>query len=462
MGPLSAAVTDGPMKGPRGLGLALSWPWATSAFLFDVALLALVGHLPDGGLGTGAWWAGVTVAAAVTTAAVLTYHGITIATASARWVWPWLSYIGESSPGPYATSSPGCTPAINHRRRFGRGVVGVREHRGRLVGMIAVEEVTDFPSDGHQHQTGSTVTLPVAAVAAALHQFDVSLDTIDIVSARKKPATHPSAPETVHPADDADIEQGTWLVLRMDPQLNVAAVAARDSIASTLAAAVERLSRDLDGWRCTVRPVTGDEFPQVDAAVAAGLRPFSTRRGWRHLKYFDKYATSFWVSPRQITSEALETLWLPDTDATVVTIRLTTAPAGPPEVSAWVRYHSTEPLSKDFWADTVLNRLISHQLAAVLASMPAPTRHPPLVVPARALREHERLAVRVDHVAARAAPRPAVHTELGDGASRRAATGARKVKSVRISGLLEHGIRNRRGDHRASRQKDRSLGSLAK
>lgn len=449
------------MKGQCGLGLTLSWPVATSVFLFDIAVLALAGHLPDGGLGTVAWWAGVAVAAAITIAAVLTYHGITIAAALAMWVWPWLAYIGESSPGPDATLSPGCTPAIDHQRRFSRRVVGVREHRGRLVGVITVEEVTDVPSDGHQRQTGSSVTLPVAAVAAALHQFDVHLDAIDIVSARKKQAADPSAPQTVddHPAD---VQHGTWLVLRMDPQHNVAAVAARDSVASTLAAAVERLARDLDGRRYTARPVTGDEFPRVDTAIAAGLRPFSTRRGWRHLKYFDGYATSFWVPPRHITSEALETLWRPDTDATVVTIRLTTAPAGPPEVSAWVRYHDTEPLGKDFWAGTILRRLISRQLGAVLASLPAPVRHPSLMVPARALRDHEPLAVRVGPIAARTAPRPSVCPELSDEAPQRAAASARKVTSARITGLLEYAIRSRRGEHPASREKDRPLRSLAK
>ena len=73
--------------------------------------------------------------------------------------------------------------------------------------------------------------------------------------------------------------------------------------------------------------------------MAAGLQPTSTRPGLRHLKHPDGYATSFWVSPRDITSETLDRLWLPATDATVVTIRLTAA-AGRAEVSAWVRYHS--------------------------------------------------------------------------------------------------------------------------
>ncbi|MDT7722653.1 MAG: hypothetical protein QOE94_3664, partial [Mycobacterium sp.] len=111
--------------------------------------------------------------------------------------------------------------------------------------------------------------------------------------------------------------------------------------------------------------------------------------------------TSFWVSPQDITSETLDWLWLHDTDATVVTIRLT-AGAGRAEVSAWVRYHSAEQLGKDVRAG--LNRLTGRQLAAVHASLPAPAKRPPLVVPARALRDDEQLAVRVGPTMVRAAP----------------------------------------------------------
>jgi type VII secretion protein EccE len=191
----------------------------------------------------------------------------------------------------------------------------------------------------------------------------------------------------------------------MDPQRNVAAVAARDSVASTLAAVTERLAHDLDGKRCAARSLTADELAEVDTAVMAGLEPTRIRPGWRHLKHFDGYATSFWVSPRYITSETLDWLWLHNTDATVVTIRLT-ATAGRAEVSAWVRYHSGERLSKDVWAG--LNRLIGRQLPAVRASLPAPAKRPPLVVPARVLREDEQLAVRVGSTRVGTAPQQSV------------------------------------------------------
>lgn len=382
------------MKAQRRLGLAMSWPRITSAFLLDVAVLVLASHLPI------AWWVGVAGAAVVTIAAVLTYRGILPISALAGWVWDWSS-------SPEAALVAGGIPAIDHRRRFGRNVVGMYEYQGQLVAAIAVDEPEDAPAGRHHSQTESSPTLPMAAVAAALRQFDICLDAIDIVSVRKRHASEaadPSAPPTV---DDrpAGIEHGTWLLLRMNPQHNVAAVAARDSLASTLAAAVERLADDLSGRRLTVRPLTAVDLTEVGAAVLAGLEPTWSRPGWRRLKHFDGYATSFWVSPRYVTSETLDWLWLHDTDATVVTIRLT-ASAGRVEVSAWVRYHSRERLGKD--ARAGLNPLIGRQLEAVRASLPAPVTRPPLVVPARALREDEQLAVRVGPSVVGAAPQHSI------------------------------------------------------
>ena len=185
-------------------------------------------------------------------------------------------------------------------------------------------------------------------------------------------------------------ETGTRLLSRQ--VRDVAAVAARDSLASTLVAATERLAHDLDGQQCSARALTADELAEVDAAVLAGLEPTWSRPGWRSLKHFNGFATSFWVTPSDISTETLDEVLRPETDAAVLTIRLVTR-GGRPYLSSWVRYHSEDRLFKDVFAG--LNRLTGRQLAAIRASLPVPTIQPLLTVPGRRLHDDEKLVLSV-------------------------------------------------------------------
>ena len=388
------------MKAQHKFGLDLSWPRVTAVFLIDIVILVLASHSPESWQADHhvAWWIGVGIAVVVTLLSLVTYHGLTVASGLPAWLWDW-------SADPGSALAAGCTPAIDHQRRFGRDTVGVREHRGQLVTAIAVHDREEDPSGRHRHRTSSEAVLPVAAVAEGLRQFDMHLDAIDIVSVKLRrggnaaelTALEDWGPEEWDVVSDrpAFYQRHTWLVLRMNPQHNVAAVVARDSLASTLVAATERLAQDLDGQSCAARPLTADELAQVDSAVLADLEPNWRRPGWRYLKHFNGFATSFWVSPSDIDSETLDELWPPDTAdiaATVMTVRLTSSD-GRPQLSAWVRYHSENRLPKEVAAG--LNRLTGRQLAAVRASLPAPTTRPLLVVPSRELRDHDEVVLSI-------------------------------------------------------------------
>jgi type VII secretion protein EccE len=391
------------MKAQRKFGLALSWPRVTTVFLIDIVILVLASHCPESWQANHhvAWWVGVGVAAIVTLLSLVTYHGLTVASGLAAWLWDW-------SADPGSALAAGCTPAIDHQRRFGRDTVGVREFRGRLVTVIAVEDREDDPSARHRHRSTAEAMLPVGAVAHGLRQFDIQLDGIDIVSVKVRrggnaaelTALEDWGPEEWDVVGDqpASYQRRTWLVLRMNPQRNVAAIAARDSLASTLVAATERLAQDLDGPTCAARPLTADELAKVDSAVLADLEPTWSRPGWRHLKHFNGFVTSFWLTPLDIDSDRLDQLWLTNTSdigATVVTVRLISR-AGRPQLSAWVRYHSDSRLPREVSAG--LNRLTGRQLAAVRASLPAPTTRPLLLVPTRELHDDEDLVLPLGQV----------------------------------------------------------------
>jgi hypothetical protein len=118
------------------------------------------------------------------------------------------------------------------------------------------------------------------------------------------------------------------------------------------------------------------------------------------------HVTNFWVSPADISAENLEHLWYPETDATVVTVRLAPGGGRTTAVSVLVRYHSAAQLSRNVRA--ALNRFVGRrQLAAVCASLPAPTALPRMAVPGRDLQDGDDLVVSVDAVPEyEAAPAP--------------------------------------------------------
>ena len=382
------------MKAQREYGLSLSWARVTTVFLIDVALLVIASHLPD------SWqadrnltlWIGVGVVVIVTAVALLTNGGVPVSSAPMARVRNWYA-------DPEALTV-GCTPAVDHRRQFSRETVGIREYDGQLIAVIEVDGAGE--AGRHRHREGLTATIPLEAVVTSLRQFDVRLDSVDIISVGTRKAGNKGVQAAVTEdfGGDSDRrsidERNTWLVLRMDPQHNVAAVAARDSVACTLAAAAERLAHDLDGRSCVARPLTAEEIVEVDDAVLAGLQPAHVRPFWRYLKTPDGFVTSFWVSPGDITSETLEELWLTDADTTVMTIRII-AEGHEADVSVWVRYHSDKRLRKEAFSG--LNRLTGRQLGAVAASLPAPTSRRPLPMPSRTLGHTEEILVPVGAVA---------------------------------------------------------------
>ncbi|MBV9088299.1 MAG: type VII secretion protein EccE [Mycobacteriaceae bacterium] len=367
------------MKAQRPVGLALSWPRATSVFLTDVALLAAGSALPS----RRAFWVAAAVAVVVTALALVTVRRVSL-----------LSAVFWGRVGVAAALDTATGKAIDHRRRFGEGVVGIREQRRLLVAVVAVDGPSHPPSVLDRHTVASATMLPLNVVANALRQFDIQLNNIDVVSVgsrRTLNAGHPYAP--VYSAivgDHAAVGQRrTWLVLRMDPQRNVSAVAWRDSVASTLAAAAERLAHELTTRRCAAHPLTAAQMDAADSALLAGFTAAGARAGWREIRHRSGYVTAFWVSPDDIGGATLTRLWRPDTDATAVTVRLTPAASGGVCVACWARYHTGAPLQEAPLLG--LNRMSGRHLAALRFGLPVPSAGS-FDVPARALGADEGLA----------------------------------------------------------------------
>ena len=118
-------IVEGAMKEQSRFGITLSWARITAVFLIDVAVLALASHWPQAwNTHHIAFWVGVVLALAVTIVGLVTYRRNTLASALA-------ARVLDRFADPQATLTAGRTPAVNHQRRYGRDVVGIREHQGR-------------------------------------------------------------------------------------------------------------------------------------------------------------------------------------------------------------------------------------------------------------------------------------------------------------------------------------------
>ncbi len=378
------------MRAQHSLGLNLSWLRVTTVFLIDIGILWVAGHWPPQlGPAERAWWSAVGLAGVLTTAALITHRRVPLTAIV-------LARLCDRFATPAAFLTEGCTSGFDHRRRYSRDIVGVREFRGRLVSVIAIPAAPAETAGRHRRVPAPVPTLPAGIVAAGLRQFDVRLDGIDIVSVRTC-----DSPDDEHRTDPAAATvsgsagpQDNWLILRMDPMHNTEAVAVRDSVAATLAVATERLARELCERHLDAHILSADEFTQVDAALLAGLQPTQIRRHRRRLKQKERkgpkhFAATFWMSPRDISTQNLERLWLPETPTTAVTVRLTPRQRNT-DVAVLVRYHSASRLRRNTSAG--LNRLNGRQLTALRTSLPTPTQRT-LAVPARALSDHDPLQI---------------------------------------------------------------------
>jgi type VII secretion protein EccE len=321
------------MRPMVALGVACSEARVISAFV------AAVGLLWAGSLLHGSWvvWTATAVAAVAVALIVVSWRRAPLATLLAR-------SLPRRRPGngPGADDLWALAPASDHRLRFTDSQTAIRAAGDDLVAVVAVDGPSHTPSVLDNHRVQSAATLPVGVVAEALCQFDIRLSGIDILSVgrRRAPKTHHHCASTysgeigAHPAVG---RRRTVCVLRMNALDNVAAVARRDSLAATLAACAHRLAAELNAHRLGARVVNCAELADIDAMLGAGLGQRMQPRfgGVRHR---DGWVSTYWVSPRDISTDTLSRVWAPDTDGTATALQLRSTPQGAVAVGLLVRY----------------------------------------------------------------------------------------------------------------------------
>lgn len=359
------------MKPTLPLGVSTGWLRVVAVFVADVALL-WVGQAAAGHTG---WRVGLGFAVVLSAVVLLTWRDA-----------PLVALAWRASRTAPTLADPAAGQIADYDRTYGQGPVGIRAVGPYLVAVVAVDGQAHSPSALDHHRVASLATLPVAAVAEGLRQFDVTLESIDIVSVgiRRAPDRHHDYGAVYssligdHPAVG---QRRTWLVARLDATRSARSILWRESVAATLGAAAEALAQELSGRRCPARVLTAQQIREADRDLLAGVDPAELRSGWGRLRHSNGYVQAYWMSPHDISSDTMDRLWVPDTDATAVTVQLRPSADGAATVGVMVRYHTGAPLSEP--PLTGLNPLTGRHDLGLLAGSVTARAH--LTVPCRNL-----------------------------------------------------------------------------
>jgi type VII secretion protein EccE len=363
------------MRSAFPAGLALGESRVVTAFSAAVALLWA------GSLLRGPWvvWVSAAVAALAVMLVLVTWRGAPLASLLLR----------RSKSVTELLSVP---QARDHRLRWTDGQAAIRADGDELIAVVAVDGPSHTPSVLDNHRVASAVSLPIPVVAEAIRQFDVTLSGIDILSVGRRRAskTHHHSAHTYSGmiGDHGAVgRRRTVCVLRMNRLDNVAAVACRDSVAATLDACAQRLAAELTARQLPARVVDAGELADIDAALTGGITQNMKPR-WGGLRHTGGWVSTYWVSPRDITTLTLDRVWTPDADHTATAVQLRPTPDGGVAVGMLVRYATGGP--QKHAPLTGLNPLSGRHELGLRAGL-ADARTPVVQAPTRLLGDGEDL-----------------------------------------------------------------------
>ncbi|MGF6887267.1 type VII secretion protein EccE [Nocardia sp. GAS34] len=267
------------------------------------------------------------------------------------------------------------------------GSYGVRWDDDRLITMLRIEPPPDSMTWLRPGSLGSRQDLQLSEIASCLGQFDITLDSIDIVSTGARTASNGAVAwlyDRILGPLPAIGRRTVWLVLRLDPLANAEAVDNRGGGGTgALRAAIiatRRVSNRLAARNITVSVLTASEINSAVRQLTHGISPDQFKESPDTLEYQGLHLTSYAIGRDLIASPGFADLWAAPSLSTTITVRLRPMPSragreenAQPTISlhALVRFDTIrEPAEAPVPG---LRRLPGQQLRALLDSLPIAT-----------------------------------------------------------------------------------------
>ncbi|SUA41825.1 Type VII secretion system protein EccE1 [Nocardia africana] len=183
--------------------------------------------------------------------------------------------------------------------------------------------------------------LPLAEIARCLDQFDIRLAAIDVISTGARSAGTGAvarAYESILGPLPAVAHRTVWVVLRLDPLANAAAVDRRGGGAEgTLRSAVvatRRVANRLAARGLSAVALSATEMNQAVAQLTLGAAPEDFEETTDSVVHNGFHHTTYRMTPEALGSRGIAEVWSTPTVTSTITVRLQRVPGAGPTTAA--------------------------------------------------------------------------------------------------------------------------------
>lgn len=248
--------------------------------------------------------------------------------------------------------------------------------------LVTVLEIEDKPEDLTVMEPGSTVSGQMVALdllAECLRQFDVQLESIDVISHGSRSHGH-NALAAVYDAVlgplPAIAHRTVWVAVRFDPSRCPGAVESRGGgragLLHTAMIATRRVANRLTEAGMRARVLSAADIGQAVGQLCGGASLANLHEDWLHCADGNYRMTSYALSTGILTTAGLSALWSVPSDATTVAISLRNSEDGRFAVGGTVRFDTFGTLGAV--PAEGLEPLAGRQFAALMSSLPLTRR----------------------------------------------------------------------------------------
>ncbi|WP_228002896.1 type VII secretion protein EccE [Nocardia australiensis] len=334
-------------------------PFAAFVIVGSPPLVAMSAHTP--------WWVGASVVTVLFVTVTVRVNNRT----TVRWLLDWAAYrVGRS-----ARARERAEPGRIRDVEVASGVCGISEADTTLVAMIQLAPNLDLPTVIAERSLYTEDTMAVEVLLPMLEQFGISVD-IDIVTTGQRVRSTGSYSMLYdqligsHPVVG---DRLTWLVVRLDQERNLAALARRGPCAvaapKALAGAVHRIAGRLRERGIEARPLPASALRDATRLLHGGVELNDLRETWSCLESSapGRCVTSYLIDWTRLDGAGLGDCWSWNRGRTTLVVSLTEDVAAP---RALVRFVGPAVTNKP---PDYLRLLTGRQSVALMASLPTAT-----------------------------------------------------------------------------------------